>query len=137
MSETNVHMQTTHTDHTSGWVTLAGILMIAAGVFHALAGLFAIFKSGWYVVDETQLVLFDYTQWGWLHLIFGIVLMFAAGALFAGRTWGRVVAITLAALSIIVNLAYMWAYPFWSILIIALDIMIIYGVARHGKEIEE
>jgi len=135
MNETSVHMHT-RTDHTSGWVTLAGIMMIAAGVFHGIAGLFAIFRSGWYVVNESQLVLFNYTQWGWVHLIFGIVLVLAAAALFAGKTWGRAVAITLAVLSIIANLGYLWAYPLWSIIIIALDVMIIYGVAKHGKEVE-
>jgi hypothetical protein len=79
----------------------------------------------------------DYTQWGWTHLLFGILVIAAAFALFAGRMWGRVTAIILATLSAILNFGFIQAYPVWSLLIIALDVMIIYSVAKHGGELAE
>jgi hypothetical protein len=87
-----------------------------------------------YVAAPSTLLLFDYTGWGWTHLIFGVILMAAAFALFSGRMWGRVVAIIMATLSAIINFGFIQAYPLWSLIIIAMDIMIIYSVATHGDE---
>ena len=120
--------------HRSGWVSFAGYLMIVAGFFHAVAGFVALFKPEVFVTGPNGSLIFSYDEWGWIHLIFGVILMAAASALFSGRLWGRVVAITLATLSAIANFGFIWAYPLWSIAIIALDIMIIYGVAVYGNE---
>ena len=125
------------TTNRSGWVTFGGYMMIVAGFFQAISGLVAIFKSSVYLVTSNHLLVLDYTQWGWVHLIVGIVLLLSSASLFAGRLWGRVVAITLATLSAILNFSFIWAYPVWSILIIALDVMVIYSVAMHGGREEE
>src|SRR5437763_13081379 len=99
IATTNSRMHTT----TSGWVTFAGYLMIVAGVFQSIAGLVAIFKPSVYLASSSSLIVLDYTQWGWTHLIFGIILMLGAGSLFAGRLWGRFLAIFLATISAILN----------------------------------
>ena len=122
--------------NSSGWVTFAGIMMIVAGFFQIIAGLVAIFKSDLYVVTQSHLLAFDFTQWGWIHLIVGTVLILSAASLYAGRLWGRIVAITLATLSAIANFGFICAYPFWSIMIIVLDVLVIYGVAMYGGEPE-
>ena len=120
------------TTNRSGWVTFAGFMMIVAGFFQAISGLVAIFKSSVYLVTSNHLLVLDYKQWGWVHLIVGIVLLLSSASLFAGRLWGRIVAITLATISAILNFSFIWAYPVWSILIIALDVMVIYAVAMYG-----
>lgn len=129
------HGQVTTT--TSGWVTFAGIMMIVAGFFQAIAGFVALFKPSLYVSAGSQMWILNFTQWGWAHLILGIVLVLSAFSLFAGQTWGRIVAITLATLSAIANFAFITVYPFWSIMIIAIDIFVIYAVATHGRLEEE
>jgi hypothetical protein len=116
----------------SGWVTFAGVLMIVAGFFHAITGLVAILKPELYVATENHLFAFDYTQWGWVHLIFGAILIFSAASLYGGRLWGRVVAITMATVSAVINFGFIWAYPLWSIMIIVMDMVIIYSVAMYG-----
>jgi hypothetical protein len=136
MNSTSVSGMHPTTHHRSGWVSFAGFLMIVAGIFQAIMGLVAIFKSDLFVVTANHLIVLDYTQWGWVHLIFGILLLFASAALFAGRLWGRVVAITLATFSAILNFGFIQAYPIWSIMIIVLDIVIIYSVAMYGSETE-
>jgi uncharacterized membrane protein HdeD (DUF308 family) len=118
----------------SGWIDFAGYLMVVAGTFHIIAGLTALFKDQVYVAAQSTLLAFDYTQWGWVHLIFGIILCLSAASLFANRFWGRFVAIFLATLSAIANFSFIWAYPLWSVMIIALDVMIIYAVATHGRD---
>ena len=118
-----------------GWVFFAGVMMILIGIFHVIDGLVALFKDDFYVVGKSGLVVsVDYTVWGWVHLLFGIVLILAGFAVLAGRTWARVVGIILASIGAIVNLGFLGAYPIWSVLMIALDVIVIYALAVHGRE---
>lgn len=121
----------------AGWAMFAGVMMITLGAFQAIAGLTALFNDSWYAVTKSGLLInVDYTQWGWVHLALGLLIAFAGGAVLNGRTWGRVIGITLACISAIVNLAFMPAYPVWSILIIAVDVLVIYALAVHGAELK-
>jgi len=54
---------------TSGWVVFAAVLMMMAGMFGMINGLIALLKDEVYVVGPERLVVFDFTQWGWIHLI--------------------------------------------------------------------
>ena len=121
---------------TSGWATgfilFAGLMMIMVGIWQALQGLIAIFENEFYVATRNYLFQFDATTWGWTHLILGLVVAFAGWGLLSGRTWARTVAIILALLSAIANFAFIPYYPFWSLLIITLDIFVIWAVAAHG-----
>ena len=115
-----------------GFILFAAIMMIMAGVFQALAGLVAIFENEFYVPTRNYLFQFDATSWGWIHLLIGLLVAFAGWGLLSGRTWARVVALTLAVVSAIANFAFIPYYPFWSMLIIALDIFVIWAIAAHG-----
>ena len=107
-------------------------MMIMAGVFQALAGLVAIFENEFYVPTRNYLFQFDATSWGWTHLLLGLLVAFAGWGLLSGRTWARAVAITLAVLSAIANFAFIPYYPFWSMLIIVIDILVIWAIAAYG-----
>ena len=76
----------------------------------------------------------DYTAWGWIHLALGAVLLIASASLFAGSMFGRVIGVFGATLSAIANLLFISAYPAWSILVIALDVIVIYAIIVHGGE---
>lgn len=118
-----------------GWVIFASMMMIMAGGFQATAGLVALFNSDLYVVSEDRLVVnVDFTTWGWTHLILGAVAVAAAFGLLVGQMWARIVGIVMALVSALVNLAFMSAYPLWSLTIIALDVLVIYAIAMHGAE---
>ena len=118
-----------------GLILFAGIMMIMAGFFQVLTGLVAIFENEFYVATRNYLFEFDATTWGWIHLLLGIVVAAAGFAVMAGRTWGRVVGITLAMLSALANFAFIPYYPFWSLIIIALDIFVIWALATHGRDL--
>ncbi|HEY1335444.1 MAG TPA: hypothetical protein VGF31_14375 [Myxococcaceae bacterium] len=118
-----------------GAIYFAGILMVVVGIFQALEGLAAIIKDAFFVVSSNYYITLDVTGWGWIHLILGILVALAGFAVFAGRTWGRVVGIVLASLSAIANFMFLPIYPFWSILIIALDIWVIWALAAHGRDV--
>jgi hypothetical protein len=124
---------------TSGWavgfILFAAIMMIMVGVFQALQGLIAIFENEFYVATRNYLFQFDATTWGWIHLLLGLLVAFAGYGLLSGRTWARVVAITLAVLSAIANFLFIPYYPFWSLLIIAVDVFVIWAIAAHGRDV--
>ena len=115
-----------------GFILFAAIMMIMVGVFQALQGLVAIFENEFYVGTRNYLFQFDATSWGWIDLILGLVVAFAGWGLFSGRTWARTVAIFLAVLSAIANFLFIPYYPFWSLLLITLDVFVIWAVAAHG-----
>jgi hypothetical protein len=119
-----------------GWVFFAALMMIMVGSFQVIAGLTALFKSGYYLVGEADLLVnADFTTWGWVHIGLGAVAVAAGVGLMAGQTWARVVGIAMALVSSIVNLAFISAYPIWSVVVITLDVFVIYAIAVHGKEV--
>jgi hypothetical protein len=126
-------------EEVSGWavgfVLVAAVFMIMGGIFQALTGLVAIFNDTFYVATREYLYQFDVTTWGWVHLIVGAIVALAGFFLLSGATWARVVGIIVAVLSAISNFLFMPYYPFWSLLIIALDVFVIWALAAHGREV--
>jgi hypothetical protein len=120
-----------------GFTVFAAIMMIMVGVFQALQGLIAIFENEFYVATRNYLFEFDATTWGWIHLVIGLVVAFAGWGLLSGQTWARIVGITLAALSATANFLFIPYYPFWSLLIITLNVLVIWALTAHGREFRE
>jgi hypothetical protein len=119
-----------------GWVVFAGVMMFMLGCFEVIAALVAIFDDEYYLVESSGLVVrVDFTAWGWLHLAIGAVIIAAAVGVLTGRMWARVVGIVVAVLSALANMAFIAAYPVWSVLIIALDVIVVYALAMHGGEL--
>lgn len=125
----------------SGWygmVVFAATMMILLGSFHAIAGLVALFRDDYFLVTQSGLVIdADFTAWGWAHLLLGILVIAAGAALYAGATWARAVAVVIAMLSALLNLAFLSAYPLWSGIMIAVDVLVIYAVTVHGGPVDE
>jgi hypothetical protein len=120
----------------TGWVVFASFMMIMVGAFQAIEGLVALFDDGWYHVTQNGLLVnVDYTAWGWTHLLLGALLIIAGVGVLAGNTLARVVAVGLAGLSALVNLAFIEAYPIWAVLIITIDVLVIYALVVHGREL--
>jgi hypothetical protein len=120
-----------------GWVVFGAMMMIMVGAFQIVVGLTALFNSGYYVVGEENLLLnVDFTAWGWTHIALGAIAVAAAFGVLAGQMWGRVVGIAMALVSALVNLAFIAAYPLWSIMVITLDVLVIYALAAHGREMQ-
>ncbi len=117
-----------------GWVYFAGAMMVLLGLMEAMVGLVALFKDSYYVVSQSGLVAFDYTTWGWIHLLLGVFVLLAGLAVIAGNAWGRVVGVLLAVLSGLAQLSFLSAYPLWSIIMIAIDVAVIYALTMHGAE---
>lgn len=121
----------------SGWVTgavvFAGVMMVMVGVFHVLAGLAAIVDDEFYVAAPNYVYDLDVTGWGWIHLIAGVIIAAAGVAVWSGQLWARLVGIWLASLSLIANFLFIPYYPVWSMLMIAIDVLVIYALAVAGR----
>jgi hypothetical protein len=120
-----------------GWSAFAGIMLVMIGVFHALSGLVAIIDDTFYVVGQEYIFEFDVTTWGWTHLIWGIVVVAAGFGIFSGNVLARTVGVIAAALSMIVNFAWLPYYPVWSMLMIALGVAVIWALTVHGRDIAQ
>jgi len=121
-----------------GWIAFAGVMMIMLGAFHAIEGLVALFQDSYFLVGKNNLVVHvDYTAWGWAHLIGGLIVAGAGVALFTGRMWARIVAVVCAFGSALVNIAFLSAYPIWSTIMISFDVLVIWAVTVHGREVRE
>jgi len=119
-----------------GWVAFAGVMMVLAGMFHAVAGLTALLRDTWYVVSGDSLLVLNYTAWGWIHLLAGIFILLAGFSVLHGANWARVVGVILASLSALANLAWLNAYPIWAVIIITIDIVVIHALVVHGGELK-
>jgi hypothetical protein len=120
-----------------GWIFFAGFMMILLGAFQAIAGLTALLKDTWLVVGEQNLLVLDFTTWGWIHLILGVVVLIAGFSVMQGRTWARILGVIFAGLVVVSNLAYISAYPLWSVLTITVAVLVIFALTVHGGELKE
>ncbi|MDP9983828.1 hypothetical protein J2W14_003251 [Pseudarthrobacter oxydans] len=120
----------------TGWVRFAGVILIINGVFSGLQGLVALTgPDTYYLSTQGALFLFDAKGWGWWNVALGVLLILTAVALFSGATWARIVAVVVAGVSAVVQLMLIPAQPWWSLIVIAIDVLIIYAIIAHGDEL--
>ncbi len=120
-----------------GWVGFASIMLLLMGSFSLLAGFVALFKDTVVYGASGVTWVLSYTQWGWIHILAGVLAILAATSLASGHMYGRIIAIMVALLSALVNMAFIPVYPFWSIMVIVIDVMVVYAVAVHAGELKE
>jgi hypothetical protein len=118
----------------SGLSLFAAALLVVAGVWHALAGIAALFEDEVYVTTPEYVYSFDLTAWGWVHLLLGVFVLVAGFGVMSGQMWARVVGIVLACLSLVVNFLFIPHYPIWSLVIIALDVAVIWALATYRRD---
>jgi hypothetical protein len=106
--------------------------MCLVGVFQAIVGLAAIIDDEFFVVTRNYTFDLDTSAWGWIHLLLGICVAGSGFYLFAGRAAAAIFAIFLASLSAVANFFFIPYYPFWSILVIAIDVWVIWSLTRPG-----
>jgi hypothetical protein len=122
----------------TGWVVFASFMMLLVGTFQLVEGFVAVFDKGFYAVTRSgQVINVDYTVWGWFHVLLGALLLVAGVGVLTGNLAARALAVLLAGLSALANLLFIAAYPFWSLTIIAVDVLVIYALTVHGRELRD
>ena len=128
-------MTSSSSGSTSGWAVgftaFAAMMMILIGFFQAAMGLVAVFNQDFYVVGAEYIFQFDVGTWGWIHLIWGIVVLIAGFSVLSGQTWARVVGIIIAIISAIEAFAFLPYQTFWSLTVIALSVMVIWALTTQ------
>ncbi len=126
----------TPTSWQTGGLIFGASMMVLIGIVEALQGVAAIVNDQFFVVTANYAYKFDVSTWGWIHLGLGLAVAAAGVYLFRGDTWSRLVAVILAGLSGIANFLYIPYYSWWSLLIIALDIFVIWAViTTRGEDV--
>ena len=120
-----------------GWGVFAAVILIISGVLNILHGLQALIgPDTLYFAGEAGLFSLDIQAWGWFHLILGVLLLLVGIALWGGATWARVIAVILVALNAIAQLTLIAAQPWISLAVLAMDILVIYALTVHGRELK-
>jgi hypothetical protein len=115
-------------------VHFGAVMMTVVGTFGVIEGLAALLAPTTYITVDGTVLSIDLIAWGWVHLILGALLAITGVSLLReAPTWARGVGTVLVGLSILVQMAWIPAYPLWSILMITLDVVVIYAlVATSG-----
>jgi hypothetical protein len=120
-----------------GWILFAGVFMVIIGAMNVMQGLAALFRDkAYWVTLNGSVVTFDITAWGWIHLILGILLIIVGVLLTRGSTFARVAGIVLVGLNMLAEFGWATLYPFWSLIVIAIDVVVIYALIVHGGELK-
>jgi hypothetical protein len=118
-----------------GWVVYAGCILLMLATLNVIDGIAAISNSKFFTQNATY-VISNLNTYGWVLLCMGVVQGFVGlGVLFQvkGVRW---LGVAIAALNAIVQLMFIPAYPFWSLSLFALDMLVIYGLVAHGARSE-
>jgi hypothetical protein len=117
----------------AGWVLFAGMMLTLVAILNAIYGIAAIGNSSFFI-NNSRYILSDLNTWGWVMLGLAALQIVAAYSVWSGRSFGRWFGITVAGLNAIGALMSIPAYPFWSLTVFAVDILVIYGLAAYGGQ---
>jgi hypothetical protein len=114
----------------AGWIVFAATMMMVIGSIDFFEGLIAVIRKQYYVLTPNQVIVFNVTTWGWLTIIWGIVLFLAGLALWSGASWARWFTIVACCINVLGQLAWLGStsYPLWTLTSIVLGIVVIYAL---------
>ena len=120
----------------SGWIAFAGWLMAIIGVLEIFEGLIAIIRGQYFVLTANQIIVFNMRTWGWVTLIWGIVVLLAGMGLLSGAGWARWFTIVVASISIIGQLGFVGGaqYPLWALTVLALTFVVLYALIARWDD---
>ena len=120
----------------AGWIGFAGILLVIVGSIDFFQGLIALFEDEYFVVTASGFLVVDLTSWGWIMLIWGVLLILAGLGLASGQGWARWLAIVVVGLNFLVQLGFLGnsQYPLWSLTVMALNVIVLYALTARWSE---
>jgi len=120
----------------AGWIGFAGILMVLLGGLSVFKKLIALLEDNYYVVTQSGYLLFDVTGWGWIMLIWGIILALVGLALLNGASWARWVSILLVSVNVFGQLGFLGNTndTVWLLITLTLNIIVLYALIVRWHE---
>ena len=117
----------------NGWVLFAGVMLLFSGIWVAFEGIFAFFRSTWFVGSA---VFGSLWIWAIAWTAFGVLLIAAGSAVIGGRAWGRWFGIVVVVLAALLHMLSFATYPWWSAVMIAIDVLILFGLTARWQRSE-
>jgi hypothetical protein len=121
----------------AGFVVFAGAMLMVIGLIHVFQGLVALVDDERLGLTPDNLVVVDVTAWGWTLIVSGLFLMAVGGGLLAAVTWARIAAIVVVCLHAVTQTAWLGAYPVWSLLMIALDTVVLFALTARWTDVRD
>lgn len=120
----------------AGWIGFAGIMLVIVGAIDFFQGLIALFEDEYFVVTGSGFLVVDLTAWGWIMLIWGVLLVLAGLGLVGGQGWARWFAIVVVSVNFIAQLGFLGnsQFPLWSLTVMALNVIVLYALTARWSE---
>ena len=120
----------------AGWIGFAGILIVIIGAIDVFQGVIALAEDEYFVPTGSGFLVFDLTAWGWVLLIWGVLLVLAGLGLISGQGWARWFTIVVVSVNFIAQLGFLGnsQYPLWSLTVMALNIIVLYALTARWSE---
>jgi hypothetical protein len=136
MAATTADKATALGERWAGWIRFAGILMLIIAMIDFFQGLIAVIRGEYYAITPNQIVVFDLSTWGWLTMLWAVVVGLTGLGLLAAATWARIVTIIVVSINILAQLGFVGnaAYPLWALVGITLNIVVLYAVTVRWSE---
>jgi len=115
----------------TGTAVFGAVLLLTVSVVQILEGIAALANDKLYVIGVDYVFEFDVTTWGWIHLLLGVFGVLTGIGLLLDQTWARFVGIVVAAVAIVANFAFLPYYPWWSIVVIAILVFVIWALSTQ------
>jgi uncharacterized membrane protein (DUF2068 family) len=123
----------------AGWIRLGGIFLLIIAAIDFFEGLIAIARSEYYTLTPNQIIVFDTTTWGWILLIWGIIVGAAGFGLLSGASWARWFTIVAGSLNFIFELGFLGSSraPLWALIALTLNVIVLYAVIVRWEDASE
>ena len=123
----------------TGWIGFAGCLMVIIGGIDFFEGLIAIIRGEYFAVTPNQIIVFDTTTWGWITLLWGIIVLFAGFGLLSRAGWARWFAIVVGSITFFEQLGFVGnsQYPLWALTVLFLTLMVLWALMVHWDDAGE
>jgi hypothetical protein len=120
----------------AGWIGFAGIVMLIIGGIDFFQGLIAVAKDNYFVVTPSGFLVVNLTTWGWVMMIWGVLLVLAGLGLLGGQGWARWFTIFVVGLNFFAQLGFLGNsnYPLWSLTALALNVVVLYALTARWEE---
>jgi hypothetical protein len=138
---TDTHVDTTHrpTEVTgwTGWIAFASFIMMLSGALSLITGFLAVIHNNWSMWNNNGAPFGTTYWWGWWTMLVGVIVISIGAALMRGSMFARTVAVFVAAGSLISQFLSLNVAPLWSLTIIGIDVVVIWAVMMHGRELRD
>jgi len=126
----------TQTTGWTGWIVFAATMMIIGGSLSIIFGLVAALNDQWVAFTNAGAVFLDVSQWGWVHMLLGLLVLLCGFGVLSGNLFARTIGVIVAAANLVGNFFVIPLYPLWALPVIVLDILVIWALTAHGREMK-